>query len=74
MVTTRLYSCNLCRHSISEYGFNGRGRGVGIYFVSCADGDKIDIKHIRDAENHVCGECIDALFVALAALKTVGDV
>ncbi len=54
MTTTRTYKCNLCRKEIADE------TGFGVLFVTDFAG-RINLTQVKDAENHICAACLDAL-------------
>lgn len=54
MTTERTYRCNLCRDGIEV------AQGVGVHF---SDMTNFKFVALRDAENHLCNDCIERIVI-----------
>jgi hypothetical protein len=59
MTTLRTHNCNLCHMALRDDP--SKTPAIGIHHGNDASGPRIDAKPPRDAENHLCGDCIKAL-------------
>lgn len=72
MTTERRYTCNLCRCALQDANAPEASfarKGVGVEFR----GDRVIFRLLSGAENHLCNECVEAVWAERDGQKGKAD-